>query len=36
MQLSRNYNFAKLERDSFEDEIRILKKKIGETTKASQ
>ena len=36
LELSRNVNQARLERDSFEDEIRMVRKKLAELTKTNQ
>jgi hypothetical protein len=36
LELARTVNQARLERDSFEDETRILKKKLSESAKAGQ
>ena len=36
LELSRTLNQTRLERDSFEDEVRIIKKKFAELSKTSQ
>ena len=36
LELSKNLNQARLERDSFEDELRLVRKKLAELSKSNQ
>ncbi len=36
LELSKNLNQARLERDSFEDELRLVRKKLAELSKNNQ